>query len=201
MMEIVNATLVRPALTGAQVRAIYTAVLPQWDAHVCARADSELMAFVGTFLGGLGVVDQESWLTRYATTVGTRIYLPFVPGDEALWSLPKQIQTLAHELVHVEQWRDPTFAVTYATSGARRALWEVAGYAAGMEVAWALSGSVGDTGQIADALRTGYGCGAADVKAARVALERYAGIIRRGKSVARPAAAVVAAWRQSGGAR
>ncbi len=125
----------------------------------------------GSVLAALGIQDRDTFLRKYVTTVGRRIYVPFTVGvAQEGWSLLAQLAVVAHECTHLEQEdRDGWwYSWNYLTNTRKRAAYEVQGYRTTMEVEWTLTG---ETGWDPEGLRT-YGCSAQDVLWARSELER-----------------------------
>lgn len=103
---------------------------------IVRKGDSE-MALVAMFLDNMGIVDRERFLSRYTTTIGQTIYVPFVIGDgddAALWG---QVVTAVHEHQHVEQAQRlgfATFATAYLFDSSRRAAFEAEAYRTTLEL-------------------------------------------------------------------
>lgn len=117
------------------------------------RKDEGVMGDLAELLGRMGVLDTQDFLTRYTTTLGDTIHVPFEVGsrDRDLWS---QCVLCVHEHVHVEQARRWTgglgFALQYVISSASRAAAEAEAFAAEMEMHWWWNGTTGNV--IDDAL-------------------------------------------------
>jgi hypothetical protein len=156
-------------ITPAQVQAYYTFMAAQYHATLVHKADSALMTVIAKALGLMGVLDQQAFLTRFTTTVGHTIYLPFTPGiataDYDLWW---QVATLAHECQHIVQYERSgaaEFAWTYLTQHASRATYEVEAYTANLELYWWRYHQLIPPATLAGYL-TSYACSAADIQVA-----------------------------------
>lgn len=103
------------------------------------KKNSLTMKYVGKFLGLLGIVDEEQFLKRFATTVGTTIYLPFEPGVITPdWPLYAQFVVITHELEHVSQFHEEgayRFCARYLFLKADRAHYEMDAYGCHVELA------------------------------------------------------------------
>lgn len=171
-------------LTPADVVAVWAATSEAFDSRFAGKGDSELMKRAAFLLQLAGVLDAERFLERFATTIGSRIYLPWVPGAvgpgvPSLWS---QVDTCVHEHVHVEQWRrDPAEFVYRYTQPDGRALLEADAIGAELEVQW-WRGDEDLNGHIlraVDGLKA-YALGVLDRAIAREALLMRAEMIRQG---------------------
>jgi hypothetical protein len=131
----------------------------------------------------MGILDAETFLRNYTTTIGRRIYVPFEPGRAANgWSLWDQIEVCVHEHQHVVQLdRDgwAKFCAKYLLSSASRAAYEAEAYACDMELCFWRSGEVLDPHTLANKLQS-YGCSPGDIAVAEAALRSSAATVRRG---------------------
>jgi len=149
---------------------------------VVAKGDSELMRNVGAFLSAVGIMNARDFMQRYATTIATTIYLPFVPGVETEeHSLLSQASTCPHEFRHTVQYRRApvTFLWGYTSSSMKRAMYEADCYAHNMELRHWLTGERPDPAGCADNLKA-YACNASSRAAARAYLESVAPTIMGG---------------------
>jgi hypothetical protein len=83
---------------------------------------------VAKVLVTLGVMSNEDFLNKTATTLYGAILVPFVPGTiHAYFNLVSQLTTLAHELEHVVQFREHPlgFPFEYLVDSRQRAIAEV----------------------------------------------------------------------------
>lgn len=141
------------------------------------------------FAKRIGAVDATAYLKSYAFTLGVFIWYPFDVARPAAigdWTLPSQLITIAHEHVHVRQFkafRGVPFAADYVTSAEARAMrWEAEAYCVTLEVWSALYGAypVPSPEQIVSPLAA-YGCTPEQVQgAAEVVRTRYETIKRGG---------------------
>jgi len=120
-----------PFLTAPEVRSFAQHMAQHFGATLKPKATALEMRAAAAFVGLFASIEPDAFLSRWATTLGSTIYLPFAPGDsedpERLWG---QVLTITHECVHVEQHRREglDYEWTYATQPARRALWEAEAY-------------------------------------------------------------------------
>jgi hypothetical protein len=141
------------------------------------------------FARRIGVVDARAYLKSYAFTLGVFIWYPFDvvhPAPVGDWTLPWQLITIAHEHVHVRQFkafRGVPFAADYVTSAEARAMrWEAEAYCVSLEVWRALYGDLpAPSPEQVVAPLTAYGCTPEQVQgAAEVVRTRYETIKRGG---------------------
>lgn len=141
------------------------------------------------FTKRIGVVDATAYLKTYAFTLGVFIWYPFDvvnPAPVGDWTLPAQLVGIAHEHVHVRQFkvfRGVPFAADYVTSAEARAMrWEAEAYCVTLEVWRALYGAVpAPAPEQVVAPLTAYGCTPEQVQgAAEVVRTRYETIARGG---------------------
>jgi len=173
------------------VRAYYAALCADYGATVVPKASSALMGAVGAFLGAIGIVDRAAFASRFVTTLGRTVYVPFVPGEpSADWSLWSQIEVLAHECQHIRQHDDRglRFERDYLMSTAKRAHLEAEAYAVnaalhhwrhGVIEGWWPTHTAG--------LLRFYGCTDADVLVAERHLRMIASSVRAGVVVSHAA--------------
>lgn len=163
-------------LTPDTVAQLWSLMTAAYGTTVIDKRNAPEMRLVSRFL------PTPNFLERYATTIGKRIYLPFIPGEVSdRWSLVGQVAVCAHEHQHVEQLnRDGLrFLLGYITNTSRRAVYEVEAYRTTLELQWFLTGSMADPDGYADGL-VNYGCRASDVETARKTLELAADSVRAG---------------------
>jgi hypothetical protein len=142
------------------------------------------------------VLTTPGFLDHYTTTVGKRIYTPFTVGEaHEFWSLEAQVAVCAHEHQHVEQLnRDGLkFLWSYATSTMARAAYEIEAYETSLDVQWFLRGQTVDPHHYAEGLAN-YGCRAADVATARLALDVYVMRVKQGTAQRTRAASLAIAY-------
>ena len=173
-------------ITPAQVRDYYAFMADQYRVTLVQTADSTLMAVIAKALSVMGVLDQAAFLTRFTTTVGATIYLPFTPGiataDYDLWW---QVATLAHECQHVVQYRRSgaaEFAWAYLTQHSARATYEVEAYTANLELYWWRYRQLIPPATLAGYL-TSYACTPTDIQVATKQLALRAVSVQHGAIV------------------
>ncbi len=89
------------------------------------KDDAQEMKMAADFLGTLGIIDHDTFLESYATTIGDTVWIP------KKWEPWSKISTLPHEVWHSLQFRkegNVTFAWTYLTDQEQRSLYEAEAY-------------------------------------------------------------------------
>lgn len=182
--------------TPAQVRAFYAHMLNRFGASVINKQSAVEMRGVALLLSQLGILDQDAFLKRFATTVGHRIYVPFQVGEpQDGWSLWSQIAVCAHECQHIVQYdryRPLGFAWQYVATTAGRARLEAEAYRCQLELHFWRTGEILPAHEVAASLQH-YGVSDADVKTAETMLRVSGESVRRGAIVNR-ASAVAIDW-------
>jgi hypothetical protein len=169
-----------------EVRGVWSALTGVYGSELVDKASAPEMRAVAAFLAKVGIQEsEESFLERYATTLGLRIYLPFelgVAGAGGHWSLWSQINTIAHEHQHIIQYRKlgpVRFAARYLISTASRARLEAEAYRVNMELDYWRYGRVADPHKLAAHLH-GYGCPEEDIRLAASLLVSAASEVKEG---------------------
>lgn len=124
-------------LQPADVRAFWDFMTQHHGTTVINKQDAIAMKLVARALDTLGIVDRDSFLTRFTTTIGRRIYIPFSIGDASTLDLWSQIVLCVHEHQHVVQ-HDKLglrYEITYLVSKAARARYEAEAYRSELELA------------------------------------------------------------------
>jgi len=182
--------------TPEQVRAFYAHMLDRFGASVVNKQSAVEMQGVALLLAQLGILNQDAFLDRFATTVGRRIYVPFDVGEARDgWSLWSQIAVCAHECQHVVQYdrlRPLGFAWQYVATTAGRARLEAEAYRCQLELHFWRTGQILPAHELAASLQN-YNVSDADVKTAETMLRVSGESVRRGAIVNR-ASAVAIAW-------
>jgi hypothetical protein len=163
-------------LSPASVKQLFATMAQMYDTEICDKMDSAEMKLAAKFFDAIGVMDAKDFLTKYATTIDHRLYLPFTPGSDKV-PLLTQVMTCAHEHQHVVVMEDEGYAsyhLHYVASPAMRAMYEARCYQAGAEVCWWKTKAMHGEGTLPDidlakTLRA-YGC---DAKASAPALKSY----------------------------
>jgi hypothetical protein len=184
--------------TPSQVIAFWDAMQARYGTRLIDKSRAPEMQLVAWFLQRLGVLDAASFLERFTTTIGRRIYAPFTPGTptprHSLWS---QIVTCVHEHQHVEQQdRDGAiaFALRYLASRSARAAYETDAYRCNLELDHWHTGAVRNPRDLAERLRS-YGLRDADIDVAEAILIAAARTVEAGGLVT-PATKVAVTWLQ-----
>jgi hypothetical protein len=124
-------------LQPADVRAFWDYMTAHYGTSVLNKQDALEMRLVARLLGALGIVDRDSFLQQFTTTIGRRIYIPFTIGDAATLDLWSQLILCVHEHQHVVQHDQLglRYELTYVTSKPRRARYEAEAYRSELELA------------------------------------------------------------------
>jgi len=188
--------------TAETVRAFYAHMSSRFGATVVPKASSSLMSAAGWGLGalrslGASVPDAAAFASRYVTTIGSTVYVPYEPGDESTgWSRWDQIGVIVHECEHVAQRGRMGLAYErdWLTSTAARARLEAEAYRVQLELEhWHRGYVPADMpGRLARMLRD-YGCSDADVAVTERVLRSSAVSVRQG-AVISEAAHVAILW-------
>lgn len=182
--------------TAAQVTAFWDAMQARYGTRIIDKSSAAEMRLVGWFLERIGVLDAATFLERFTTTIGRRIYVPFTPGTptprHGLWS---QMVICVHEHQHVEQQdRDGafTFALRYLISRAARAAYEADAYRCNLELHHWHTGTIRSPRELAERLRS-YGVREADIDVAETTLIAAARTVKAGGLIT-AASKVAVAW-------
>lgn len=164
-------------LTPALVRAYWQHMHGLYGTRVVPKASSGFMSATGALLGALGVLDKQSFMSRYTTTVGSTIYTPFEIGGTDR-SLAGQVELGAHEHQHVvvrNRLGAVKYDVAYVVDHAARTEIEVECYTTSLEVNHMLNcfdslETLQQQARTFAGLLRDYGCNAEDVLVAEVCL-------------------------------
>lgn len=163
----------------------------KYDSQVFDKNVHDAVAAAVDFAKRIGVIDASAYLKTYAFTLGTMIWYPFDverPKEEGDWTFANQLVTIAHEHVHVRQFRahrGVPFASDYVLSAEARAMrWEAEAFGTLVEV-WPtlFAGTPMPTPEWVVAPLHAYGCtpeqvqGAAEVVRARMVTVQRGGTI------------------------
>ncbi len=170
-------------LTPMTVRALYDYMSRRYRTEIIDKRRAAAMHAMSWFIERVSGIPAKTFVERYGTTIGRRIYLPFVPGETSngfdLWS---QVVICAHEHQHVEQLqRDGwiKFVLSYLASSSARATYEADAYRTAIELSFWRTGRIPSPTTIASRLRD-YAASPGDVKMAETMLISFARTVRRG---------------------
>lgn len=151
-------------VTRGNVQSLCKALAKEQHAKIAYGPDSKLVRGVASALDLLRVVNADHFLAQSAITVQDKIFVPFRFIDRHFepWQM---VAIVAHECIHVQQWRDNPllFWGRYFTSSSHRAVYEQQAMAAGIEVAYRLTGRFLDIKAYAQGL-TVYRCTQRDIQ-------------------------------------
>lgn len=176
-------------VTPEIVRGLWAHLSRTLGTTVVSKPNAIEMRIIASALATLGILDADTFLREYATTLGRRIYLPFTVGvANSEWGLWSQMLTAVHEHQHVVQLDDHgpvAFAARYLGSRSRRALIEAEAYRTSLELHYWRFGTVPPIDGMAKRVLHGYGLRDADIQVVQRVLELSAGAIGRGAVVSR----------------
>lgn len=119
-------------LDGAATRYFWDYMLHCYGAKNVPKSESWLMRTLAVVLSLLNIVSKTSFLQRYASTIGRKIYTPFEVGVPIKgWSLLSQVVVCIHECQHIVQqerlgrWH---YTYQYLFSSTKRAELEAEAY-------------------------------------------------------------------------
>ena len=168
--------------TSDEVLRFWAFMRSQLGSTVVNKDDAAEMRLVAEFLDKLGIQDKDHFLKSFATTIGTRIYVPFEVGVAAgEWDLWSQVCIGVHEHQHIVQYEHDKagFTLGYVTSKASRAQNEMEAYRTYLEMSFWRYGDIPATRPVAEML-TGYGCRPEDVDVVDKNLQLAVPTIREG---------------------
>jgi hypothetical protein len=152
-------------LTPMDISGLWADLVEEFRLRLIDKRDAEEMRFLGDVLEQLGVMDQQSFLEDYATTIGRSVYLPFELGDPNSRALLYQAMTICHEAQHGHQHSTKgrsRWAIKYVADPAYRAAQEAEAMTTSCEVYYLLTGGVLTPERQAEKL-TNYALGADDI--------------------------------------
>lgn len=153
-----------------------------YGTKIVSKKDSSFMKLVAFFLNFLGIQKKELFMSKYTTTIGKTIYVPFEVGNEKDLDLYSQIVICAHEHQHVVQyerlWAIP-FICKYLLSKEGRTRLEAEAYRSSIELSWFYFRETPEPKQIASILLN-YGLQQKHVDIATEVLEDAVVEVKRG---------------------
>lgn len=169
------------------VQAFWAYMSEAYGSTIVPKATASEMKLVAAFLDALKIQDEETFMKRFTTTIGKRVYTPFEIGvPNEFYSLWGQVRVCVHEHQHVEQgeregWAE--FDIKYVTSASFRAGFEAEAFGCDMEMEYWHQGSALNLEQFAQdrpLVLKSYGCSDEDIEQARQMLSIRAGVIGQG---------------------
>lgn len=150
-------------VTPELVKAFWAHMAQKYGTVAKAKADADEMKLISQVLGTLKVTDPVAFMSRFTTTIGRTIYIPFTIGEEtdthSLWG---QIVICAHEHQHVIQAQeagDVLFSLRYLLDPTWRATYEGSAYRVSMTLHYWLTGQQPDVAPYLKSIAS-YGLGA-----------------------------------------
>ena len=179
-------------ITSKQTIAFWKYMSKKYGTTAVPKAGAVEMQGAATMLALMGIMDAKKFLSKYTTTLGDRIYVPFEIGNAANCPLVDQVAICVHEHVHVQQFSSINFIWDYCLDSSKRATHECRAYVASMEMVYFFTGKCPSPTRIAKQL-VAYNCTMDDVEYATKFLTTTAHIIRRG-GVVTPESKVAISW-------
>jgi hypothetical protein len=184
------------APTPDDVRGLWAFMTAHYGTSVINKENAAEMQLVASMLDTLGIVDKQDFLLHYCTTIGRRIYVPFIPGTAFNeWDLWSQVIVVAHEHEHVEQ-EDAlgllTYGARYVGSPSTRADYEAEAYRSMLELNWWHSRTMPDPNKVARLL-SGYGVSETDIAVVATTLREAAESVQFG-AILNKATSVALSW-------
>ena len=174
--------------TAQLVRAFSRHMLNYYDLEVVQKTDSAFMKLLAWFLNTIGVMDKKAFMENASTTIGNKIYLPFILGEASdKFPLTNQVSILTHECQHkVQRLKDSkAFYFRYLFSSAKRAAYEADAYRVNLELYFWYTGRLLKIDAIAKAIQGNYGCTSNDAAMAKKILERSVRLVVEGLIVSK----------------
>jgi hypothetical protein len=171
----------KPVITSDLVQQLWTHMETTYGSEL-ARKDTPEMQLIANMLEEIGVMDTESFLLRFTTTLGNTIYIPFEIGVETeRYNLLSQIIICVHEHQHVKQFNDagPKFSFDYLADSSHRAAYEVEAMKCNMEIYFWFTGEMLDVARLANKLKR-YACTDDDIAVSLKALQMISKTVERG---------------------
>jgi hypothetical protein len=168
--------------TPQMVQDFWTFMASVYGSKQIDKTNSAAIDVVGDFLQLIGVQDEQTFLSRFTTTIGTRIYTPFDVGtttpEYSLWA---EMIICVHEHKHVVQFENEgiDYVARYLASGADRADYEAEAYRTAAELNHWRYGTVDSAQGLANHL-TNYNCTPAEIDNAREIIQLSEDTIGKG---------------------
>ena len=123
------------------VRALWQHLSVNFASVIKSKSHSSISLFCAESLEFMGIMNAETFLQNYVTTIGRTIYVPYFVGvAENTRELIEQAMTGVHEHQHVQQFNmgGRSFMSDYLTIPSKRVMAEVEAIMASWEFAMAL---------------------------------------------------------------
>jgi hypothetical protein len=165
------------------VQNLWTYMQKVYNTSVINKSDSAMMVVVGVILDKMGIQDKATFMSKYSTTVGHSIYVPFTIGvPTADWPLTSQIIICLHEHQHIVQSTSEgefSYNFNYMMKPDMRAQYETEAYRSALEISWYYNKTLPDLHAVASILLN-YGLTADHVHVAEVSLSSAARMVKSG---------------------
>jgi hypothetical protein len=168
--------------TPEMVRAFWSFMESVYGSKQIDKHDAPSMELLADVLQLLHIQDEDTFLNKFTTTIGTHIYTPFDLGvqtpDYPLWG---QIVICVHEHQHVNQYRAEglDYLTDYIGSSSERAEFEAEAYRTAAELDWWRYRSIDSAQLLANHIEP-YNVTPGDVDVARSMIQISEETIRNG---------------------
>lgn len=161
-------------LTPELVRNFFAFMSKKYNSTFESKANAAEMKLISQALNYFSITDGAAFLSRFTTTIGKTIYIPFVIGiPDDNYSLLGQIIVCAHEHQHIIQSNkagEAVFAMRYLLDPTWRASYEAEAYRVSMAVTSYLTGIAPETTPYLESIKS-YGLGSDELDFFRNYLE------------------------------
>ncbi len=178
-----------------EVKAFWSHMLGLYQSQVVDKKSSSKMKLAGWFLEKMGILDRQSFLENFTTTIGRSIYIPYKIGEEkngfSLWA---QASICVHEHQHIEQLDREgyvAFSCQYLFSSSKRAAYEAEAYLCNIELHFWRYGKLLDPYLLAAKLKH-YGCSKKDIAVTQAFLEEASDKVCQGEVITRASQQAIA---------
>lgn len=169
-------------ITPELVKSLWSYMTRVYGTKIINKNNSSEMMLVSQALSRMGILDQNDFMSKFTTTIGHGIYIPFEIGDPSgYWSLESQIVVCAHEHQHVVQYDADNwgFYYSYLTDTNARAKYETEAYRSDLEFEMFYNRTLPNISNVAHKL-TCYGLNSTQVHVAEVSLQSAARMVSKG---------------------
>lgn len=159
-------------------------LLAEVDGRIIISKDQPSFELVSNFLDWMNIANKDQFLKKTSITYKNYIVTPYIPGiSNKYWSLRSQVTNLAHECVHVLQYRsNPNFLAEYALILNNRTNYEIEAMKPEIELYYHLAGKPINISKLLNRLSY-YNLKEKNLKYASRALYTYSRVTRGGKLV------------------
>lgn len=170
-------------ITPELVKNLWKYMSNMYGSKIISKKDSSFMNVIGWALGVMGIQDKDKFMSRYTTTIGNTIYVPFEIGVEGEFhSLYSQIVICVHEHQHIQQSKvmgSMNYNVSYLLNKDERTRLEAEAYRSSLELSWYYFKNIPNTRMVAETLLN-YGLNNSHVNTCQAALDSASRSVKAG---------------------